>query len=126
MPGPLTRPSLVDPNDPRVAVARFTIDVGDTESSRVDITGYMLRHLRFPSGVTATSFTIGVASSPTGQLFPVRDVLETSDYVVPVAAGKEAAVSFTVGLGAHPVVALVGNTAQTGSQVVIEATLVSL
>lgn len=127
MPGPMTKPSPLDPTDASTAIARFTVSVGDTESSRVDLRWYMLRHLRFPSsGVTATSFKIGVATSESDTLFPVRDVLEASDYTVQVAAGKQVAISFTVGLGAQPIVALIGDAAQATSAVTIDAILVEL
>jgi hypothetical protein len=126
MPGPTTSPSPIIPGDPTAAIARFTISVGDTVSSRVNLTGYTLRHLRFPSGVTASSVTLLVSTSEEGTLVPVRDVGETADYSVPVVAGKQVALSWTASIGAHPVVALGGNTAQTGSDVVIEATLVKL
>lgn len=120
-----TKPATIEPNMPEVMLARFTFAVGETQSSRVNLGPYVLRAIRWPaSGLTATSVMISVATTIDGPLMPLRDAYDTADWTMTVAAGRHCQLPTALSVGAGPVVALVGNVAQSGSDVTVEGILV--
>lgn len=125
IPDPST-PRPVAPADHAWRIATFRIAVGETQSSRVVISGpYALRALRWPaSGLTAATFRLAAAATLDGPLLEIVDVGDTTPWTIAPVAGKQTAVPTSVGVGAGPVIALVGNVAQTGSEAVVEGVLV--